>query len=115
MKVSVSYGNRTYGNGEPSRATEVRISGSRTKVTLDVAFKESMSGRSWDWLSAGSVGGAKLEMPLEDAMALAQAIQDFAAALESHDPLQESMRTLVRMREGHLPTRAIVREPHIFK
>lgn len=114
MKISVSYGDRTYGNSQPSKATEVRISGSHTKVTLNVGFKKPMSGRSWDWLSAGSVGGAKLEMPLDDAKALAQAILEFAAALEGHDPLQESMRAVVRMREGYVPTRTIVREPHTF-
>lgn len=114
MKISVSYGDRTYGNSQPSQATEVRIYGSQTKVHINIGFKKPKLGRSWDWMSAGSVGGADLELPLDDAKALARAILDFAAALPTHDPMQESMNALVRMREGNKPVVKVVRKPYKF-
>lgn len=114
MKISVSYGDRTYGNGWPSKATEIRIFGSKAKLRIQLGFKKPQPGRSWDWLSAGSVGGAAMEMPLADAKALAQAILNFDAALPTHDPMQQSMHVQVRLREDTEPEVTLVREPHKF-
>lgn len=109
MKISVSYGDRTYGNSQPSCATEIRISGSQSRVCIKVEFKQPKPGRSWDWLSAGSVGGAKLELGLADANALAQGLLEFVAALENYDPFNEQMHTRVRLRECEKPDVQVVR------
>lgn len=114
MKVSVSYGERTYGNAFASKATEIRVWGSQAKMHIDLGFKKPQQGRSWDWLSAGSVGGATMEMPLADAKALAQAILDFAEALPTYEPMKESMHAQVRLRESTKPRVKLVREPHKF-
>lgn len=109
MKISVSYGDRTYGNSMPSEATEVRISGTEARVGVRMEFKKPQPGRSWDWLSAGSVGGARLDLSLADAKAIAQGLLEFAAALEHHDPFEEQMHARVRLRAGKKPEIKIVR------
>jgi len=110
VKVSVSYGERVYGNSTHSEASEIRISGSSTNISINIDYKAPQSGRGWDWLSAGSVGGAKIEMSLADAQALANALLEFASALVTHDPFKESMYARLRIRDGFKAKQKIVRD-----
>jgi len=87
VKVTVSYGKRAYGNNQPSQATEINVTGSKT-CHIKIDFKESLHGRSWDWLSCGSVGGAKIELGMEDAKSLAKLILEYAKFAEKYDPME---------------------------
>ena len=106
MKVAVSYDERTYGNSTRSTASEVTISGKELHVDMKIQFKEPQAGRSWDWMSTASVGGAAIEMSLADAKALAEALLAFAVVRES---AQESniVDVTLRLREGVLPERIL--------
>jgi len=112
MKVSVSYGERTYGNSAHSKASEIRVYGSEKNVSIKINFKVPQPGRSWDWLSAGSVGGAELQLSMADARALAHALLDFSSALETHDPFKESMYARLRIRDGFKAKQKIVIDPY---
>lgn len=109
MKVSVAYGQRTYGNSEHSKASEVTISGS-SNLHITIEYKEAQPGRSWDWLTAGSVGGAEIELRLDDARAIATILLDYCKAIETHDPFEEDMYARLRLREGRKPQGKIIRK-----
>jgi|SRR5699024_10438577 len=114
MKVSVYYGERTYGNSTHCKASEIRISGSSTNVHIKIDYKKTEPGRSWNWLDAGSVGGAEIEMSLSDAQALANMLNEFASALDTYDPFEESMYARLRLREGHKPKQKIVKRKGVY-
>ena len=96
MKVSVSYGKKTYGNSLPSDATEVEISGSK-HCRIKIDFKKSQPGKSWDWVSRGSVGGAEIELDIEDAKALAKLILEYAEIAETHDVMEYDYYAVARL------------------
>lgn len=106
MKVSVSYGDRTYGNSSRSTASEVAISGYGTHVDMKIKFKNPQPGRSWDWMSSASVGGASIEMSLSDAKALAEALLTFAVVKES-DEDNKLVNVTLRLREVTPPERIL--------
>lgn len=99
MKVSVSYGKKTYGNSLPSNATEVEINESKN-CRIKIDFKKSQPGKSWDWLSRGSVGGAEIELDIEDAKALASLILEYAEIAETHDVMEFDYYAVARLVKG---------------
>ena len=106
MKVSVSYNERTYGNSSRSTASEITISGIGTNVDMKIQFKQPQPGRSWDWMSSASVGGASIEMSCNDAIALAEALLTSAVVLESAQR-GNYVEVSLRLREGAPPERTL--------
>lgn len=106
MKVSVTYNERTYGNSSRSTASEVYISGTSQKVDMKINFKKPQPGRSWDWMSSASVGGANIEMSLADAKAIAEALLTFAVVCESAKE-KHLVDVSLRLRENTQPERTL--------
>ena len=102
MRVAVSYQGRTYGNSTWSTASEISIGGSAGSVYLSVNFKEPQPGRSWDWMSSASVGGATIEMRLADARALAEALLNYVLVRESA-PEGNIVEATLRLCDGAAP------------
>ena len=109
MQVTVKYGSKSYGNRERSKATKVVVdSNGTTRIRID--FLKPQTGRSWDWLSAGSVGGAEIELSQEDALALARMLLDVAEANTEVDKEYDAMDLdrpcpygVLKFLEGHAP------------
>ena len=108
MKVTLKYGNKSYGNRKHSKATKVAVYNSGARISIE--FLEHQTGRSWDWLNAGSVGGAEIELSPKDAQALARLLLDVAEASAKVDKEYDAMDIerpnpygLLKLRDGHAP------------
>jgi hypothetical protein len=110
MKITVSYGNKTYGNSLPSEASDVEISGSQ-KCRIKINFKASKPGKSWDWASRGSVGGAELELDMNDAKSLAKLILEYSEIAESHSPMEYDFYASARLAKGKSPKTRVYLKP----
>lgn len=113
MKISVSYNERIYGNSIHSDANEIIISGNRI-VRMQIKYKQPQQGRSWDWLSAATVGGAEIEMSIEDAKSLAVALNNFCEASENSNVMEETIYSLIRLRNGYKSEEEIFKEKPSF-
>ena len=101
MKVSVTYQDRTYGNATRSPASEIDISGyDNERLVMKIQFKEPQKGRSWDWLSAATVGGAELEIAIDDAKALANALLAYVSKFEEMGRTG-TVSVRLRLLDGH--------------
>lgn len=112
MKVSVSYEDRTYGNSTHSKASEIRITGWKN-LTIKIAYKEPQPGRSWDWQSAATVGGAEIHLSIDDAKALANALSEFSREAEKSDPMEWQTYAVLRLRNDHKAELEMLKEETI--
>lgn len=106
MKVSVSYQGRDYGCGTGSTESVVQIIrsifGSPTDLACRIRFDKPVPGRSWDSASTARVDGARLEMSIADAKALADALLKYVALRESASE-SDSVDVTLQLREGAVP------------
>lgn len=106
MIVTVNYSKRTYGNSEPSTASEIHVSGYKC-ININIDFKRSQDGRGWNWATCGSVGGADIQMNIDDARAFARLILEYADIAENHNPFESNPYGLLLIHDGSKPSSKI--------